>query len=172
MITRCKEERVTCENRMTVRGKRRAKAAMLEEMQTERRYPYRFGGFLLSGFNISRNSRVRTRRHVTNAREWKQRGATRAGNVGFSTAARKKGNAEKGRMGAREQHAGEEEKKEIKRQTVSKVPTRNTGARRVNAVARIVELSIKENDPNCIERLSAHYEILKAIPTELPASSK
>lgn len=73
---------------------------------------------------------------------------------------------------AREQHAGEEEKKEIKRQTVSKVPTRNTGARRVNAVARIVELSIKGNDPNCIERLSAHYEILKAIPTELPVSSK
>jgi len=39
-------------------------------------------------------------------------------------------------------------------------------------VARIVELSIKENDPNCIERLFAHYEILKAIPAELPASSK
>lgn len=68
---------------------------------------------------------------------------------------------------SKQQRRGETGKKEIKRQTVSKVPTRNKRARRENAVARTVELSIKENDPNCIERLLAHYEILKAIPARI-----
>lgn len=68
---------------------------------------------------------------------------------------------------SKQQRRGETGKKEIKRQTVSKVPTRNKRARRENAVARTIELSIKENDPNCIERLLAHYKILKAISARI-----
>lgn len=87
---------------------------------------------------------------------------TRAGFL--STPARRRRRWRKVGWASKQQRREEAEKKEIKRQTVSKVPTRNTRARKENAVARIVELSIKENDPNCIERLLAHYEILRAIP--------
>lgn len=72
----------------------------------------------------------------------------------------------------------EGEEKEIKWQTVSKVPTTSKGvgsARRESSVARsvrIAELNIKENDPNCVERLFAYYEILNAISSKLPAPPK
>lgn len=89
---------------------------------------------------------------------------------------RKKGDEET-RGVERRRREGEKEK-EIKWQTVSKVPTRNKGvesAPRESSVARsvrIVELNIKENDLNCVERLFTYYEILNAISSELPAPPK